>query len=77
MMQTLIIQIEGMHCESCAARLEQVLRCRLGVKAVSVSFSGKIASVIFDAKTIGKAELEGLIGSAGFTVVGTEVGLKA
>lgn len=42
-------QIEGMHCERCAANLAKVLQQHPGVRSADVDFESKIARVTYDA----------------------------
>ncbi|MBA3640537.1 MAG: heavy-metal-associated domain-containing protein [Acidobacteria bacterium] len=42
-------QIEGMHCERCAANLAKVLQQHPGVRSADVAFESKIARVTYEA----------------------------
>jgi copper chaperone CopZ len=42
------LNIDGMHCESCAALIKETLEETAGVERADVSFGGKTAVVSFD-----------------------------
>jgi Cu+-exporting ATPase len=51
------IDIEGMHCSSCAVLIEKSLRKMPGVLQASVNFSSEQAMVKIDPMTASKSEL--------------------
>lgn len=59
------IKISGMHCASCASRIEKVLKKIDGVKKTSVNFGSKQA-VIEHSKAISRPQLEKKIESLGY-----------
>ena len=67
-MTKLILKIDGMHCDACAKRLENVLKRKEEVKSAKVSFEKKEAEIEFDKVT--KEKIEEYIESAGFQSLG-------
>jgi copper chaperone CopZ len=51
------LNIEGMHCDSCAADIKETLEDTAGVQAVDVTFKRKTAIVEFDAETVQQSTL--------------------
>ena len=62
------IQIEGMTCASCVARVEQVLSNLDGVSAAPVNFAASRVDVSFDPEHINAAGLVAAVRAAGFDV---------
>jgi copper chaperone CopZ len=46
------LNIEGMHCDSCAAEIKETLEDTAGVRQVDVTFKRKTAIVEFDDRTV-------------------------
>jgi copper chaperone CopZ len=61
------LKIEGMHCEGCAKRLENILNRKENIEA-TVSFEKKEANIEYKDLTI--KEIEEIIEDAGFTSLG-------
>lgn len=59
--------IKGMHCESCAANIQETLEETAGVTSAGVTFSGKTAVVEFDPDTVQEQTLVKKIGDLGYT----------
>ncbi len=49
--------IDGMHCDSCAANIKEMLEETAGVSQVDVTFKRKTAIVEFDDETVQQATL--------------------
>ena len=49
--QTLVLNIDGMHCGSCAHRVEQVILAQDGVRAATVELANKRAVIALDEST--------------------------
>jgi Cu+-exporting ATPase len=47
-MKKINLDIDGMHCGSCAILIEQTLRDKAGIQSANVNFSAEKASVVFD-----------------------------
>ena len=71
-MTKITFKVEGMHCQSCAERLDKVLGKEPGVHARNVSFAEGTATITFNPAALTKEHLRQLIERAGFTA-GPEV----
>lgn len=68
-MEQLNLQINGMHCTSCASRLEGAL-CELeGVAKAHVSFPTEKATLEYDPQSIDRHSIEAAVASIGFEVL--------
>ncbi|MFH1291756.1 MAG: heavy metal translocating P-type ATPase [bacterium] len=67
-MKKQIIQIEGMHCASCAIQLEKGFSKLTGVKKVMVNFATQKASVEYDEVQIKNTDLDKLVVDMGYQV---------
>lgn len=65
---TVTLQISGMNCASCAARVETTLRRQPSVRAVSVNFATAAARVEFDEQQTSLTALQELITGLGYQV---------
>jgi Cu+-exporting ATPase len=70
-MKKIKINIDGMHCASCAGNIERSLKKVNGVKEVNVSVIGKKAFVEIDERT-NQEELKKAVGKAGYKVLSIE-----
>jgi copper chaperone CopZ len=61
------LNIEGMHCDSCAANIKETLENTAGVKDVDVTFKRKTAIVDFDENIVQPATLLKKIQDLGYT----------
>jgi P-type Cu+ transporter len=59
--------IEGLHCASCVARAENVLRGTAGVRAASVNLATREAAIRYDADATTIAAIKTRLSDAGFT----------
>jgi len=59
-------QLDGMHCESCAALIKETLEDTAGVRHVDITFSGKTAVVSFDENTVQPATIVKKIQDLGY-----------
>jgi Cu+-exporting ATPase len=71
-MKKKIIPIAGMHCASCAAKIETSLKKKQGVKDAAVNFATERASVEFDENEISENEIWNVIEKLGYKVIGEE-----
>ncbi len=60
------IRIKGMHCQSCADKIENSLRDLVGVEEVKVSFAQEQVFVRFDREQINLDTINGRIGEIGY-----------
>lgn len=72
LMKSVTIPVEGMACDSCAARIQKNLARIDGVVAADVSFDAKHAVVQYDARKLEPKRLASAISGLGFQV-GTPV----
>jgi len=63
------INISGMHCSSCAATIEKLLKKTAGITGVRVRFMTQTAVVEFDETKIQLEKIKKLIKSAGYEAV--------
>jgi copper chaperone CopZ len=61
------LAVGGMHCESCATLIEEILVEQHGVRAASVDLERGRAHVEYDASRLGVEELAGVIVGAGYS----------
>jgi copper chaperone CopZ len=61
------LNIEGMHCDSCAADIKRTLEETAGVHHVDVTFKRKTAIVDFDEQTVQQSTLIKKIQDLGYT----------
>ena len=62
----LILQIEGMHCNSCAMLIENEFEDK--VKRISVDYSSEKAEIDFDEKKITEKEIKRIIEKMGYKI---------
>lgn len=60
------IKIEGMHCNSCAALLTDVLSDLKGVKEANVNFEKKEAHVEYNPKEVNELQMKKAIEAEGY-----------
>ncbi len=70
-MKTLVLRIEGMHCEGCAETIKGLLAVEAGVKAPTVSFKEGSARVLHDPAQIDESRLIAAIEKGGYKVAST------
>ncbi len=63
-----ILNIEGMHCEKCAARLQKALLNRDGVLSAEVSKATDSAVVDFNEQMVSVENLKTVVEDCGFSV---------
>lgn len=61
------LHIEGMHCASCVALIEESLAGQAGVREAAVDLDASRAVVRYDPGVIGPDELRATIVEAGYT----------
>ena len=72
-MKTTIFRIEGMNCDACANSIKSLVEREPGVRIASVSFSERLARVLYDPQAVGDDRLVEAIQQPGFRVVSREV----
>lgn len=67
-MKTIILTLEGMHCDGCAKTVESLLAAEPGIKAAQASYANKIARVLFDPSLIEDTQVVQAVERAGYRV---------
>ena len=67
-----VMNIEGMHCDMCAANLQRELKLVDGVKKAEVSFAEKRATVVYDGKKADIDSLKQAVSAAGYQTAGIQ-----
>lgn len=67
-----VFGVKGMHCASCAVRIEKSLADTKGVKNANVNYALAEASVEFDAEHLKESDLHDIIKKEGYAVAGTD-----
>lgn len=70
-MKTLVISIDGMHCDGCAGTIQALLAVEAGVKAASVSFNDGRARVLYDPASADERKHVAAIERGGYKVTST------
>jgi len=65
-MEKLDLQIEGMHCGSCAVGIQMLLSQMEGVKSIEVSYENKRGIVEFDPAKVTKEQMVKAIEELGY-----------
>lgn len=66
-MESVTLEIQGMHCDGCAERVKRVLERETGVRQAAVSFTTGQAQVTYDEQAINTDRLQRAIERAGYT----------
>jgi copper chaperone len=69
-MNTVRLEIEGMHCDGCAANVQSLLERQTGVKKATASYADKEARVLYDPGVISEDQVAGVVERAGYGVTG-------
>jgi copper chaperone CopZ len=69
--QAVELAIDGMHCESCVALIEEVLLEQTGVRSASVDLASATAVVRFDPAILGTDALQSAIAEVGYSATPT------
>jgi len=70
-MKTVVLAIEGMHCDGCAETLKALLTVETGVKAANVSYQERRARVLYDPSAVDEEQLVAAIEKGGYKVTAT------
>lgn len=71
-MQTIILAIEGMHCEGCVQIVQQRLEEDPGIKGTTISLAPKQARVAYDPTQTSAEAIVGAVSDAGYTATPVE-----
>lgn len=69
-MKSVTFKIHGMHCNSCAETLKELLEREPGVKTASVVFEKAEARVVYDPAAIDEKRLAAAAQRPGYRVIG-------
>ncbi len=69
MTNTRTFQIKGMHCASCAARIEKTLKGVEGVQAVEVNYGTESAKITHDPHVVQHAQMSSSIEPLGYSLI--------
>lgn len=67
-MKSLILKVEGMHCDGCAETIKALVARELGVKSVAVSFAGSEARILYDPAATSENRLIAVVERPGFRI---------
>ena len=67
-MESIELNVEGMHCTGCSARLQKVLSNLDGISNAEVSFEKGMANIEFNKEIITLDEIKNAIVDSGFEV---------
>jgi len=65
--ETVILNIEGMKCQSCVRKIERTVGEKSGVVSIKVSLSDKEATVVYSPWVTSSADIRDHVGNLGFT----------
>lgn len=65
-MKSLILKVEGLHCNGCAERVQSRLTAQPGVKNTQVSFDQAQAKVLYDPQTTDEGRIVQVIQDLGY-----------
>ena len=71
-MKATIFRIEGMNCDACASSIKSLVEKEPGVRMVAVSFTERLARVLYDPQAVHEDRLVDVIQQPGFRVVSRE-----
>ncbi len=67
-MKTVVLKIDGMHCDGCAERLSKLLEREHGVRGVTVLYAHSSAKIGFNEAVTSQEQLHKVVTTAGFSV---------
>jgi copper chaperone CopZ len=67
-MNTVTLNIEGMHCDGCAANVQSLLERQAGIKKAATSYQDKQARVLYDPSAITEEQLVHIVERGGYSV---------
>lgn len=73
-MNSIILKVEGMHCDGCAATIQALLERNGGIRKAAVSFKQGEARVLYDPQSVTEKQLTATIEKSGFRVTGRSDG---
>lgn len=68
-MNTVTLNIEGMHCDGCAANVQSLLERQAGIKKAATSFKDKQARILYDPSAVTEDQVVSVIERGGYSVI--------
>ena len=68
-MKSVTLNVTGMTCASCVAKIEKALASVVGVSSASVNFATEKATVEYDPSQASRADIEQAIEDVGYTAL--------
>ncbi|MEL4106357.1 copper chaperone CopZ [Oscillospiraceae bacterium WX1] len=68
-MEKITLNVEGMSCGHCVARVEKAVTALSGVQSVAVSLEGKTVTVEFDPAVVAESAVKEAIEEQGYDVM--------
>ncbi|MFH0972545.1 MAG: heavy metal translocating P-type ATPase [Patescibacteria group bacterium] len=75
-MKKTILKIQGMHCASCVAVIENALNKETGIKSANVNYASEKASIEFNSEKISIENIKTIIQKLGYKAIMQELGIK-
>lgn len=72
MTNTRTFKIKGMHCASCAARIEKTLKGVEGVQSIEVNYGTESAKIAYNAQTLDHEKMSSHIAPLGYSLIADE-----
>lgn len=67
--KSVVLKVEGMHCDGCEATIENKIKTIAGVDSVSANYKKGMASIAFDSTLAAETAFVNAIKSTGYKVV--------
>jgi copper chaperone CopZ len=67
-MNTVTLNIEGMHCDGCAANVQSLLERQAGIKKAATSYQDKQARILYDPSAVTEEQLVNVVERGGYSV---------
>jgi copper chaperone CopZ len=67
-MNTVTLDIEGMHCDGCAANVQSLLERQAGIKKAAASYQDKQARILYDPSAVTEEQLVNIVERGGYSV---------
>lgn len=68
-MNTVTLNIEGMHCDGCASNVQSLLERQTGIKKAATSFKDKQARILYDPSAVTEDQVVSVIERGGYSVI--------
>lgn len=68
-MDTVTLNIEGMHCDGCAANVQSLLERQVGIKKAATSFKDKQTRILYDPSAVTEDQVVSVVERGGYSVI--------